>query len=430
MKGAAIYARPLRRPLSPVSRFLSPVICRLSPVTGRLSPVTCLLSTVLCLLLLAGCAVMPKRRPPEPGRTTLGSPLVILPAQALGNYLLLETKWDRHGPYRFLIDTGSSVTLVTPALAKRYPGRVPFAPAATRVRVTGADGSVSELPRGSLRQIDLGEARFANVEVLVYDCAALSAHLGVRIDGVLGFPLFRDTMLTLDYPGSRVILQAASDRPLLPGTAVAFDDSRKTPVIPVKIGDRTVVALIDSGSDAVFSLNPVGLAPRFASGPAEGGTVGTLGGERTRRVGRLAETLEIGNHVFHEPIVDLTDELSAIGGGMLRHFSVSFDQKRDRVIFFRDARTPIRTTAPRSAGVSFGKTPAYWRISGVVPRSPAEAAGVQVGDLVTQINGEPVAKWDLRRYEQLVATAAEIGFTFLNGTSEKEKRVAVFELVP
>ena len=380
--------------------------------------------------LLAGCFMLPKRRPPEPGRTTLGSPLVILPAQTIGNYLLLEVKWDRNGPYRFLIDTGSSVTLVTPALAQRYPGREPYSPAATRVRVTGADGTVKELPRGSLRRIELGEARFEDVEVLVYDCAPLSAHLGVKIDGVLGFPLFRETVLSLDYPGSRVIMQAASDRPLLPGSTVEFDDTRKTPVIPVKIGDRTVVALIDSGSDAVFSLNPVGVAPRFVSGPTEGGTVGTLGGERTRRVGRLAESLEIGAHVFREPIVDLTDELSAIGGGLLRHFLVSFDQKRDRVTFFRDERAPIRPTAPRSAGVSFSKTPAYWRISGVVPKSPAEEAGVQPGDLVTQINGEPVAKWELRRYEHLVATASEIVFSFLHGTVETEKRVRVFDLVP
>jgi hypothetical protein len=389
-----------------------------------------LLPAFTCLLLLAGCAVLPKRRPPEPGRTTLGSPLVILPAQTIGNYLLLETKWDRHGPYRFLVDTGSSVTLVTPALAQRYPGREPYSPAATRVRVTGADGTVKELPRGSLRRIELGGAKFEDLEVLVYDCAPLSAHLGVRIDGVLGFPLFRETVLTLDYPGSRVILQAASDRPLLPGSTVAFDDSRKTPVIPVKIGDRTVVALIDSGSDAVLSLNPVGLEPRFASGPLEGGTVGTLGGERPRRVGRLAETLAIGAHVFREPIVDLTDELSALGGGLLRHFSVSFDQQRDRVIFFRDERAPIRTAAPRSAGVSFSKTPAYWRISGVFPHSPAAAAGVQAGDLVTRINGEPVARWDLRRYEQLVATAPEIALSFLHGAAETEKRVGVFELVP
>jgi C-terminal processing protease CtpA/Prc len=128
--------------------------------------------------------------------------------------------------------------------------------------------------------------------------------------------------------------------------------------------------------------------------------------------------------------VDLTDELSAIGGGMLKHFTVSFDQLRDRVTFYRESRESIQTPSRRSAGVSFSKTPAYWRVAGVVPKSSAERAGVQPGDLVIRINGEPVARWDLRRYEQLVAMASEITLTFLNGNAELERRVSVFELVP
>jgi hypothetical protein len=360
----------------------------------------------------------------------MSSPLVLLPAQSIGNYLLIEAKWDRFGPYHFLVDTGSSVTLVTPTLARRYPGRDMPSPGTTRVRVTGPDGTITELPRSSLRRLELGQALFEDVDVLVYDCAPLSAHLGVRIDGVLGFPLFRETLLTLDYPGSRVVLQPARNSQLVPGTIIAFDDARKTPLITVRLGDRSLVALIDSGSDAVFSLNPVGVTPQFAFGPTVGATVGTIGGDRTQRIGRLGETLAIGDHAFHQPIVELTDELSAIGGGMLKHFTVSFDQMHDRVTFYRSSREPIETPPRRSAGVSFSKTPAYWRVAGVVPKSSAEVEGVQQGDLVTRINGEPVARWDLRRYEQLVASANEITFTFLNGTAESEKQVRVFELVP
>ncbi len=390
----------------------------------------CLLAAVMSLLFLSSCSSSAPRRPPEPGQTTMASPLVILPARAIGNYLLVEAKWDRYGPYHFLIDTGSSVTLVTPALAKRYAGRAVPAGLTPNVRVRGADGRVMELPRGSLRRLDLGAARFADIDVLIYDCAPLSAHLGVRVDGVLGFPLFRETLLTLDYPGSRVVLQPAKNVPLVPGAVIPFDDARKTPLISVRLGDRSLVALIDSGSDAFFTLNPVGVEPRFAHGPIVGATVGTISGDRTQLIGRLDEALAIGDRSFQQPIVEITDELSAIGGGMLKHFAVSFDQQRDRVMFHRDSREPIATPSLRSAGLSFSKTPAYWRVAGVVPKSSAEGAGVQIGDLVTRINGEAVAKWDLRRYEQLVARAAEIAFTFLHGNAETERRVTVFALVP
>jgi C-terminal processing protease CtpA/Prc len=65
-----------------------------------------------------------------------------------------------------------------------------------------------------------------------------------------------------------------------------------------------------------------------------------------------------------------------------------------------------------------------------VAESPAEVAGVQAGELVTRINGEPIGKWDLTRFDQLVATADAITFTFLNGARETEKRVPIFDLVP
>jgi hypothetical protein len=378
------------------------------------------------VLLLAGCSTRSTRTPARPLRTTFETPRVVLPAQSIGNFLVVEAKWDRFGPYRFLIDTGSSVTLVSPALARRYPGWSP--PSGPR-RVMGPDGSVVELQEASMRRLELGGVRFDDVPVLLYDCAPFTAHLGVRIDGVLGFPLFREALLTLDYPNSRVVVQSAKAATPGPGTTVAFDDGRKTPLVPVKLGDRTLVALIDSGSDMTFSINPVGLEPRFAFGPVDGATVATIAGDRVQQIGRLAQTITVAGVPFVEPIVDLSDELSAIGAGALKHFSVTFDQRNDRVTFFREENEPILMAPRRSAGLSFNKTAAYWRVAGVVARSPAETAGVQLGDLVTKIDGEPVARWDLRRYEQLVAGAREITFSFLQGTSEIERRIAVFDLV-
>lgn len=123
---------------------------------------------------------------------------------------------------------------------------------------------MTELPATTLRRIEIGAARFEDVPALIYDCAPLSTHLGVKIDGVLGFPLFREILLTLDYPGSRLLLQPAKTNALVPGTVIGFDDRSKVPLIQVRLGTRSFIALIDSGSDSAFSLNPVGLAPQFA----------------------------------------------------------------------------------------------------------------------------------------------------------------------
>ncbi len=383
----------------------------------------------LACVLLAGCFSF-RREAPRPGRTTLKSPLIVLPAQRLGTYLVISGKWDRGGPWHFLIDTGANTTLVTPEFAKRYGVKDGTAFAATPVSVLSADGHVVTLPPVTIGRLELGDARFENVTARIYDCAALSAHLGVKIDGILGFPLFRKTLLTLDYPHDRVVLAPSGGNPLIPGLAISFNNANKTPLIPVRLGDRTFIALLDSGSDAPLSLNPVGLDPKFAFGPRAGSTVSTLAGDRPQSIGRLADTFTLADYSLPAPIVDLSDELSAIGGAILQHFTVTFDQDHDKVTFYRDSPAPIATTPRRSPGLSFAKTPAYWRVAGVVPGSPADASEVERGDLVTRINGEPVAQWDFRRYEQLIASAPEIAFTFLNGTHETEKRFAVFELVP
>lgn len=406
------------------------MIARLQPSFFRRPRRPLLLAAVAAVLLLtAGCTLF-RREMPRPGRTRLESAMVVVPATTMSNYLIVETKWDKRGPYHFLIDTGASVTLISPELAERYKAK-DAPPAATPiVRVKSADGETALLSSTTLRRIDLGGARFENVQALIYDCSALSAHLGVPIDGILGFPLFRETILTLDYPQSRIVLEPRSATAPRPGTSIAFNNDRKTPIIPLRLGDNTFAALIDSGSDAALSLNPVGLEPHYAVEPRRGGIVATLSGDRDQRIGRLSQTLFLGDYAVEQPVVELTDELTSVGGGILKNFTITFDQEHSRITFYRDTHVPVLPEPRRSTGVSFSKTPAYWRIASVVPNSPAADAGIQRGDLVTRINGEPVSAWNINRYQQLVTSASEVVFTFLNGTQETEKRIKIFELVP
>ncbi len=380
--------------------------------------------------LLAGGCFSVQRTAPKPGLTHVGSKPVTLPGHVVGNVLVIEDKWDKFGPYHFVIDTGSSVTLVSPELAKRYVSDEPRPLDEPQVRVRSSGGGYALLDAVTLKRLQLGAARFEYVPALVYDCADLSAQFGVKVDGILGFPLFRNAVLTLDYPNERVVLRSDIPEDGLPGEAILFNNADKTPLIPIRLGDREFAALIDSGSASAIDINPAGLAPKFSFGPVDGPTVSTLAGDRPSRVGRLAGVVQIGSFDVPQPLAEVTDELTSLGGGILSHFTITFDQRHNEVFFQRDLSVPLAIPPLRGTGLSFRKTPAYWKVVGVVPGSPGASAGVAAGDLVSRVNGELVAGWDPARYDQLVASADRIEYTFIDGARESVKSLGVAVIVP
>ncbi len=390
----------------------------------------------LMLFFSAGCSSVQSqlmrfyKRESRPGHTRISEPLTIVPARIEANYFIVEVKWDKHGPWRFIVDTGSSVTLLSPEYVKRYPAEKKDGDSARSISVRSSSGGVQKLPPANVRIIKLGDALFYNVPVLVYDCSELSAHFGMKIDGIIGFPLFRDTIFTLDYPQSRLIISRRSSVVSVPGTTVKFNNEIRAPIIPVRVGGDTFSVLIDSGSDGALVLNPLGLKPEFEQQPRTGAVIGTLMGERVQEIGRLSTPLVIGEGTrIDSPVADITDRLSSIGGEILKNYRLVFDSKLGTVTFQRDDASPLVMGPQRSAGLSFTKTPAYWRVVSVVPGSPAEASGVQAGDIVARINGEPVSEWQLQRYDALVRASGEITYTFVRGAREDPMTIPVFDLV-
>ncbi len=392
----------------------------------------CLLSAAACLLFGNGCSSLSRR---APGRTVVEVTATTLPARILSNFFLVETRWEDGRTYRFLVDTGSTISYVSPDLARRFAvkqkkGDQP------KVHVRSASGGEIELEAITLRRLTLGEAHFDRVPALIFDFTDLSGHLGLQIDGIIGFPVFRNTLLTMDYPGSRLIIApypavfAPPPKQSPRVSTIAFNNQQGTPLIPVQMGNESFIVLIDSGSDGSLSLNPAGLHPRFANGPRIGTIVSSLQGDRRQLTGRLDQSVLIGAHTVDQPIVDLTDQLSSIGGELLSHFAVTFDQRRNQVTLTHDSDGPVTMPARRSTGLSFSRSSVYWRVLTVIPDTPTAQLPLQAGDLCVRINGEPVTKWDYARFAELLTAAAKITFTFLSGTKETDIEVPVFELVP
>jgi hypothetical protein len=394
--------------------------------------VTGLIAAALGVTFFSGCSSVGVGGPAHP---MVQNKPALLPAQIVANFFLVEARQVDGKTYRFMIDTGSSATLVSPGLAAALRQKKKGAPPRT-VPIRGADGKEVGLEEVTLRQLLLGDAGFERVPAVIYDFTDLSDHLGVRIDGVIGFPLFREKLLTLDYPAARLgiapypLLAPPAPKAAPRATTLTFNNEQTTPLIPVQMGNESFFVLIDSGNDGGLSLNPTGLHPQFANGPRPGKLAASLAGDHPQLVGRLAQDVLVGTHTIAQPVVDLTDQLSSLGGELLRHFSLAFDQRRNRVTLVRDTDTAVEMAPRHDTGLSFRRYPAYWRVLAVVPDTPAAQSSVQSGDLCVRVNGEPVALWDIERYAALLRTATKVTYTFIVGPKEQDIEMPVFNLVP
>ncbi len=401
-------------------------------VQGSVAPswATCLLFSVTCLLI-SGCL----SRPGRPGETHVEPQPVRIQGRILSNFFLVEAPQTDGKTYRFMIDTGSSVTLVSPATAAALKQKESRKAPPRTIPVRGAKNLEVELPAVTLKHLQLGEAHFERVPAGIYDFSDLSAHLGVTIDGVVGFPLFRDTLLTLDYPTA--MIEIAPNPVIAPPPArqprasvIPYNRELATPLIPVQMGNESFFVLIDSGSDGGLALNPAGLHPRFVHGPRVGMIVSSLDGDKRQLVGRLEQNITVGTELVQQPVVDLTEQLSSLGGELLRYFRITFDQQRHLVTLVRNTDGPVNMPGRRSTGLSFRRFPNYWRLLAVVPDTPNSEVPVQAGDLCVRINGELVEKWTFERYAELMRSAPKVTYTFLSGAKEEDHEVQIFELVP
>ena len=212
--------------------------------------------------------------------------------------------------------------------------------------------------------------------------------LGGRLDGILGYPAFHDVLLTLDYPRSEA---RVSRERLAPGS-----DGRtmETPVpdLPragLKLGDRYLGFIVDSGSAGELALG-TSVHIEFESSPTPAGMTLAVGGRQIRHVGRAAADGQLAGITLRRPLVETGLSTNIMGGGVLKHFAVSFDQ-RSGLVRLEPARAgPVEFESICGIGVATVAERDGLRVVEVFPGMPAERAGVLSGDVVRTLNGRAV----------------------------------------
>lgn len=256
------------------------------------------------------------------------SGVVEAPADLALSLFVVDVQINGQGPFRMLLDTGSAATLVTPAVAERFP--LSFDPAGGGL-VIDALGQAGQTGRLVIDQLVLGAAVFEQFDARVVELP----DFGVPVDGILGMPLFAELLLELDYEASAVRISRGTLGPVDGCTIQPLINDGGRPAIALGLGDETFVATLDSGFNRTIGL-PTAIADGVAfEGPLEVvGSATTLLGTSESLRGDLVEPATIGCVEF-DGLVRVGELNSVLVGALLLADlgPVTFDLASERVRF-------------------------------------------------------------------------------------------------
>jgi len=279
--------------------------------------------------LAAGVAQHPEPIPPLEINVPAGG--IRLPMVSERGISLVEGRLNGKGPYRFYCDTGAAMAVVDAALAKKLE----FDVVGKAAIMSGGDDPAKKPIAGKLvriEQLELGAAKLGSVTLASMDLS----HLGKQGSpvGVLSAALLPGYLVTWDYPKKEVRIHAGELPAADNKTVFNYLPGHPIPGLKIKVGDQSLDAHLDSGSDAGLLL-PLKLAKSL---PLYGEPVDT--GKKAKSVrgafpvyrGKLKGTCRFGEFSLTDPTVDFSDVVrnGNLGSGVLEGFTLTLDFKNRR----------------------------------------------------------------------------------------------------
>jgi predicted aspartyl protease len=118
-----------------------------------------------------------------------------------GGLVAVPVKVNGKGPFRFVVDTGSTAAIVSTTLARRLDLR------SVGTNALGAGGRFTARATVADTMQVAGTAR-RDVLIGITDLTPLSNAARERIDGLLGYTFLKPYRMTIDYPKHRLCLEA------------------------------------------------------------------------------------------------------------------------------------------------------------------------------------------------------------------------------
>ena len=333
-------------------------------------------------------------------QTTPPLPLAI-PFDFENNQIYLRVGINGHEPVWFVVDSGASGCVIDTAVAKKLGLETHG-----QKRSTGAGKGTYAVTFTDNVTYDLPGLHVTIPDSLVIDLSEQPAITGRDIAGILGYDFFARYVIAVDYDAAVMTLVNPADFSYRgTGTVIPFTLVKKTPHIRVHVTvtdgpgvDREV--LVDSGSEDAIDDDSLAGAPKRLE--IVGG-VG-LGREFRTTIGR-ARSMNIGPYVLDQPF-GATGGVPLIGTEILRRFYIIFDYARSRLIVEPNRHVHDAFSFDAS-GLDLRWSPDAFLIHDVAKESPAAESGLQAGDAIVSINGQPAKTFRLEQIQNFLTVAGK-----------------------
>jgi len=353
--------------------------------------------TMIVALLFLAAQPSPAAHPAQPthpptSKVELRATEVTVPLSFMGNRPIVEVTINGAGPYRMILDTGAQGSVLDSGLADELG--LPVLGEAQLGSPAGGEPVASKIV--GFDGISLGDAVITGGTMVAVGLKGFFERAdGPR--GVLSAALFEEYLTTLDYPGRRLVIRSGS-LPEPDGVEVIpYQDISGLPALPVVLAGRTFMVHMDTGSPHALVL-PAKYADELplASPPVEAGRARTVDREMVIRVAPVDGTLTLGRLTIGRPDISFMDlpGVGNVGFELLGRFAITIDRKNRRVRLDGPALGVGAPKAhpPRRYGIGLrGAGDGVPEVALVASGSPAEEAGVRVGDRVLRIGGTSVA---------------------------------------
>lgn len=291
---------------------------------------------LLVLILLHFQTVFAQNSYDMPARASeLTSPtnLTLLPLKS--KHYAIEVMINDKGPYKFMIDTGSSVSVISQRLANKLN-----LTKTKQVKYTREDkkfnASLYRIPK-----MTFGDAQINDYDVLVYPEPSFIGYMkksfNEDIDGILGIGAFYHYLLTLNLPEKELTLHSGeltADK-----DTKTYQNQEKIPIVSVVFKDnkhsKKMNFVVDSGSNEQFTMPPTVKTLPFKKISSQKIQSGSHYGEKTAMKVKITADAFWEDKEFADPTVvyntglyDANVNFGVMGLGIMKSLKITFDQKK------------------------------------------------------------------------------------------------------